>query len=93
MTPTRTFKMKMLWRSLIAGSGLVVLVAVLAAGCGHKATSGTDGGTDGGPQPGCFNGVPTTNLQLINACTNAQFVDKHPTLPNAYTDGGLPPIQ
>jgi hypothetical protein len=33
---------------------------------------------------------PVTNDQIINACTDAGFLDKHPTLPLLLPDGGLP---
>ena len=45
----------------------------------------------GPPDAACFTN-PTTHYEIINACTNAQFVDKHPNLPLQYPDGGLPPM-
>ncbi len=35
-----------------------------------------------GASPGCFSGPPTTNAEIINACTNAQHVTKAVALPN-----------
>ena len=35
---------------------------------------------------------PTTHLEIINACTTAQRVDKHPDLPLLNPDGTLPPL-
>jgi hypothetical protein len=37
----------------------------------------------------CFGGTPTTNSQVINACTSAQSIRKTVVLPN---DGGLDPL-
>lgn len=45
----------------------------------------------GPPDASCFTN-PTTHYEIINACTNAQFVDKHPNLPLTLPDGGLPPL-
>jgi hypothetical protein len=45
----------------------------------------------GPPDASCFTN-PTTHYEIINACTNAQFVDKNPTLPLLLPDGGLPPL-
>jgi hypothetical protein len=55
------------------------------------ATSTSDAGTlpDGGSLD-CFE-HPTTHYEIINACTNAQAIDKQPNLPLLYPDGGLPP--
>jgi hypothetical protein len=36
--------------------------------------------------------LPKTYLELINACTDAEKVDKAPVLPLLMTDGGLPPL-
>ncbi|HEY8086715.1 MAG TPA: hypothetical protein VIF09_02690 [Polyangiaceae bacterium] len=58
---------------------------------------GGDTGTvgDGGPGqdtgPGCF-ANPTTYVEIINACTDAAFVDKKPVLPLLQPDGSLPPL-
>jgi hypothetical protein len=35
---------------------------------------------------------PTTHLEIINACTDAQAVDKNPVLPLLAADGSLPPL-
>jgi hypothetical protein len=42
---------------------------------------------DGGA---CFSGTPTTNADLVNACTGAASIVKSVTLPAA--DGGLEPL-
>ena len=45
----------------------------------------------GPPDASCFTN-PTTHNEIINACTDAQFADKNPTLPLTLSDGGLPPL-
>jgi hypothetical protein len=35
---------------------------------------------------------PETHVEIINACTDAQAVDKDPKLPLRLADGGLPPL-
>ena len=72
-----------------------VLSAALAA-CGGGKSNPADAGVPDGPPPGppdaaCFTN-PTTHYEIINACTNAQAVDKHPNLPLLLPDGGLPPL-
>jgi hypothetical protein len=52
---------------------------------------GTPDAMPGPPDASCFTN-PTTHYEIINACTNAQFVDKNPNLPLQYADGGLPPL-
>jgi hypothetical protein len=49
---------------------------------------------DSGPQPPtCFSGTPTTYLEIINACTDAQAIDKNVDLsPMNLPDGGLQPL-
>ena len=63
---------------------------------GDSATN-TDGGTvvitgDSGIAYDCFAGDAQTYEEIINACTSATKVDKHPTLPLLLPDGGLPPL-
>jgi hypothetical protein len=41
----------------------------------------------------CFSGTPTTNAEIITACTTAQKIDINPTLPLLNTDGSLPDHQ
>lgn len=75
-------------------------VSLSACGDDDKTEPALDGGaqTDGGA-PGsnagmlaCFSGTPTTHLELINACTSAEGVEKTPVLPLLLIDGGLPPL-
>jgi hypothetical protein len=54
---------------------------------------GTDGG-EAGPAltpPGCFAGTPTTNAEIINACTNAQYVIIDNSARIGLCDGGMLP--
>jgi hypothetical protein len=44
---------------------------------------------DGAPADCVMN--PKTHIEIINACTDAVKVQKNPTLPLLYPDGGLPP--
>jgi hypothetical protein len=73
-----------------------IFAAALAACGGGKNTSPADAGVPDGPPAGppdaaCFTN-PHTHYEIINACTNAQAVDKHPNLPLLLPDGGLPPL-
>lgn len=60
-------------------------------------TESTDAGTpvqhDLGRAPdlGCYLN-PQTHIEIINACTDAQAVDKTPVLPLLHPDGTLPPL-
>lgn len=76
------------------------MLALVACGNSNKGTfdaptgspdAGVADAPPGPPDAACFTN-PTTHYEIINACTNAQFVDKHPNLPLQYADGGLPPL-
>jgi hypothetical protein len=62
-------------------------------------TDGPRATNDAGPQvdgpfktdAGCFVN-PVGHVEIINACTNAQAIDKHPTLPLLLDGGVLPPL-
>lgn len=55
-------------------------------------TSGGMGGAGGsGSAPDCFTN-PKTHLEIINACTTADKVDKTPNLPLLGPKGELPPL-
>ncbi|HEY8208439.1 MAG TPA: hypothetical protein VIG99_13205 [Myxococcaceae bacterium] len=69
----------------------ITLVAFAAAACGGGPGK-PDGGSDAGDRPPCVQGVATTHLELINACTDALKIEKNPTLPLRLPDGGLPPL-
>jgi hypothetical protein len=81
--------------------------ALLLAACGSPenrapADAGTDAGVDAGPtgdgvpdldDGGCYaHPSPASNFEIINACTDAGYVDKHPSYPHNLTDGGLGPL-
>lgn len=52
-------------------------------------TSSSTSSGDGGPD--CVMN-PMTHIEIINACTDAEQVDKAPVLPLLEPDGGLPPL-
>lgn len=56
------------------------------AGDAADAADDEDGGT-----PDCFEN-PRAHEELINACTDAEKIEKQPTLPLLLRDGGLPPL-
>ncbi len=83
---------------------LMLMVGVMLAACGTRATTtdagvndagGVDaGGTDAGVAdagPGCVS-HPTTHLEIINACTTAVAIVRTPTLPLLQSDGGVPSL-
>lgn len=35
---------------------------------------------------------PRTHVEILNACTNAQSIEKRPVLPLLRSDGTLPPL-
>ena len=73
---------------------LLLGILLLAVGCPDNQEV-ADAGVrpDGGPQAdlSCF-ANPTTHLEIINACTTAQAIDKTPVLPLLRPDGTLPPL-
>lgn len=66
-----------------------------SSGSGSSSSSsgvGGSGGTGGGGgAPDCYMN-PMTHVEIINACTDAERVDKTPDLPLLGADGGLPPL-
>ena len=86
---------------------VIVLAAVcLAGGCGDEMPSATGassssssssaggeggGGGAGGGAPACYTN-PQTHVEIINACTDAENVDKVVNLPLLQADGSLPPL-
>lgn len=58
-------------------------------GTGAQGGAGAQGG--GGGTPDCFES-PKTHVEIINACTDAEHVDKQPVLPLLNADGSLPPL-
>jgi hypothetical protein len=77
---------------------LLAMLAILAGACGRSPAE--PGPTDGGAQgtspvdaavPCSSN--PQTYLEIINACTDAQAIDKVVNLaPMSLPDGGLQPL-
>lgn len=77
-------------------SGRILLILLgLQAGCPGDGNPGTDEErTDlAAPAPdlGCVR-TPRTHVEILNACTEAQSVDKRPVLPLLRSDGTLPPL-
>ena len=78
---------------------IATLALAFASGCSDDAnnTGKKDAGVvidappSGGPDASCFTN-PTTYNEIINACTTAQKIYKHPTLPLLGSDGSLPPL-
>lgn len=73
----------------------MLALLVVAAGC-KEAPDRLDAGTppDAAAPPAdlaCF-ADPVTHVQIINACTSAQRIDKKPVLPLLRPDGTLPPL-
>jgi hypothetical protein len=71
---------------------IATLVLVFAPACGDDGNTKKDAGViDAGADASCFTN-PTTHEEIINACTTAQKLYKHPTLPLLEPDGSLPPL-
>lgn len=57
-----------------------------------SSSSGGGGeGGEGGGAPDCYMN-PQTHVEIINACTDAEKVDKAVNLPLLGSDGTLPPL-
>lgn len=70
------------------------LPLAFAAACGDDgAAQPEDAGIDASTpiDASCFEN-PTTHEEIINACTTAQKVEKHPALPLLNPDGTLPAL-
>jgi hypothetical protein len=74
--------------------GLPALLLLAACGGTNNGGGGSDAGNDAGSDSGVADCVtnPQTSLDLLNACTDAGFLDKTVTLPLLQADGGLPPL-
>jgi hypothetical protein len=85
----------------MAPLALVLLLVGPGAGCGDDdGGNGDDDGTsdgDGSGEPDaggtaeCF-ANPTTHQEIINACTDAEQIEKDPDLPLLNEDGTLPDL-
>ena len=74
----------------------LALPLALGAACGDSGHSSKDAGGDAtagdaGVDASCFTN-PTTNYEIINACTNAQKIYKPGKPPLEGSDGSLPPL-
>lgn len=73
------------------------LLLFTAVACGDDdATSQDDAAPDeifdaAPPDASCYEN-PTTHFEIINACTEAESVDKEPDLPLLNEDGTLPDL-
>lgn len=75
------------------GRAACALFGWLLAGC-PTASTPSEAGEDLGranADLGCY-ASPRTHVELLNACTSAQSVDKRPLLPLLRSDGSLPPL-
>ena len=75
---------------------LVMLSLAGLASCGSDDdASGVDAGggdeADAAGEPDCFTN-PTTHHEIVNACTDAQRIEKNPVLPLLNRDGSLPTL-
>lgn len=72
---------------------LLLCSALLLLGCPPRPDTedGPAGQDAGSPDLGCYRD-PRTHIELINACTTAQSIDKTPVLPLLNKDGTLPPL-
>lgn len=61
------------------------------AGTTGASASATGTGGAGGGAPDCYSN-PMTHVEIINACTTADKVDKMSTLPLLGPNGELPPL-
>ncbi|MEP6864065.1 MAG: hypothetical protein ABJE66_25780 [Deltaproteobacteria bacterium] len=84
-------------RALILAT-IAALALAFVTGCsddgnnsGPKDAAAIDAGPSSGPDASCFTN-PTTYNEIINACTTAQKIYKHPNLPLLGSAGSLPPL-
>jgi len=83
-------------RALVFAAALTVCLAACGTSTSpssprtHK-SSGKDAGALHDAGVSCIPS-PKTHLEIINACTDAEVVDKQPELPLLLADGGLPPL-
>lgn len=74
---------------------LIMFVVLLGtSACGGDGNNGPDAPADASvtePDASCFTN-PTTHKEIINACTNAQKIERNTTPPLLNPDGTLPPL-
>ena len=73
---------------------LASFAALASCGDGDGGKDQPDAGVDAPVVAKCFEGTPTTHLQLMNACVTADVekIDKKPVLPLLGSDGTLPTL-
>jgi hypothetical protein len=80
--------------------GLTLLLALVCCDEHPQRDEAADAGRDGEPErdaerdagtPDCYQD-PESHRQIINACTDAERIDKQPELPQLLPDGLLPPL-
>lgn len=74
--------------STSASSGATTTIGSGGSG-GQGGATGGSGGTGGATD--CF-ASPRTHVEIINACTAAEQIDKQPVLPLLNPDGSLPSL-
>jgi len=92
----------MTFHRLALGAALALAASTFAACGGNNGgdidarviVEPPDAGVDAAGPPADANCItnPSSSDEIINACTDAVKIDKHPTLPLQYADGGLPPL-
>ena len=92
MSHTKRASLRWALSAVVVGSALVLVGGALTISCGNTpATTATDGGVDASPDlivavtPDCVTN-PTTYLEIINACTDAEKITKNPVLPLEVSD-------
>jgi hypothetical protein len=77
---------------------LAVAFALAPMSCGDDDSpdpgdvdSGGGGQPDAAGEPECYDN-PTTHREIINACTDAEKIEKDPVLPLLEEDGSLPDL-
>lgn len=90
----------MRWLSLVVIAGLLAAAIGASSSCAGTGADGPDllsppdGG--GGDQPddlaivGCFMGQPLNESQLLNACTDAERIERPHRVPKTVWDGKSP---
>ena len=70
----------------------LILSTLLLVACGSSSNSPSDmGGQNPDLAPACVTN-PMTHVELLNACTNADYVDKTPFYPSKAPNGVLPQL-
>jgi len=80
-------------KALLLLLGLAAAAGTACGGGGNKDTpdAGPPADTQTVPDASCFMN-PTTHKEIINACTDAQKIERNVTPPLLNPDGSLPPL-